>query len=163
VVPFHIQLEGKELIHIGKQLGVESESYLRYLCCMKSATADAIAPQTRRVIGRPFQPGNCANPHGRHGRVRIDESERQCEVAAIIGDLGHQPSAVERLLIDELAALAVRARRLRRRGLPTDDVARLMTRIASKLAIKPGAKVKDAVTEAQARDYLARVASEGTP
>jgi hypothetical protein len=122
---------------------------------MKSAHAKDIANDhatpRRRGPGRPFQPGNTANPLGPRGRVQLEEQQRQCEVAAIVADLAHEPSAVERLLIDELAALAVRARRLRRKGQPTDDVARLMTRIASKLGIRQGTKArrKDPRTDPQ--------------
>jgi len=107
-------------------------------------------PEQRRVYGRPFPKGVSGNPHGRAGaagkaaEVERLEAERLVEVGAIVHDLGREPTAVERLLIDELAALAVRARRLRSRGEPSDDVARLMARIAGRLGMKLGAAVKPA-------------------
>jgi hypothetical protein len=62
-------------------------------------------------------------------------NERLEIVAGLTADLGHTPSTGERLLIDELAGLAVRARRLRACGKPTKDIARLMTRVAVRLGI----------------------------
>jgi hypothetical protein len=44
------------------------------------------------------------------------EIERLAEVEAMIQDLGHAPSFRERILIDELAALRVRVRNLRKIG-----------------------------------------------
>lgn len=102
------------------------------------AVSELPAETRRRGPGKPFAAGKVANPGGRGSRARREEAERACEAAALAADLGHPPSAAERMLIDEAAALVVRARRLRRQGEPADDVARLLTRILSKLAIKPG-------------------------
>jgi len=75
-------------------------------------------------------------------RAAREETERLVERDALLADLNRPPNATERLLIDELAALAVRARRLRAQGKPADDVARLMTRIAGKLGLRLGAAAK---------------------
>jgi len=72
--------------------------------------------------------------------AREAEAERIIEVGKLVADLGGRPSAIQQLLIDELAGLAVRARRLRRQGKPTDEIAMLMTRVAGRLGIKPGTK-----------------------
>jgi hypothetical protein len=69
-------------------------------------------------------------------RARAAEAEHQAEVDALIRDLGREPTHVEKLLITEMAALAMRSRNLRRQGKATDDVARLMSRIAAQLGLR---------------------------
>jgi hypothetical protein len=85
-----------------------------------------------RVPGKPYRGGW---PRWREIQAE-DEAARQVEIAALTADLGHTPSAAERLLIVEIAALAVRANKLRRKGQPADDVARLMVRAIGKLGLK---------------------------
>jgi hypothetical protein len=94
------------------------------------------ATETASKSGRPsFAPGNNANPLGRAARRKREEAERQVEVSALTADLGHEPTAAERLLIDEAAALAVEARKLRRQGRGSADASRLLSRILKQLGL----------------------------
>jgi hypothetical protein len=82
------------------------------------------------------------------------EVERAAEEQALLNDLGHEPSRVEELLIENASGLAVRARRLRRIGKAreADDVTRLLLRVIGRLGVKPGeARPPEAI-----EDYLRR-------
>jgi hypothetical protein len=90
---------------------------------------------SRRRYG--FQPGVSGNPHGRASvriRAQAEEAERQVEVVELTAGLGHTPSKLEAVLIDELADLIVRARRLRHAGKPTVEISALIMRYADRLA-----------------------------
>jgi hypothetical protein len=96
------------------------------------------------------------------GRARIrelaveSEAERQAEQAALLADLGREPGHAERLLIEQAAHLAVRARRLRAlgRGREADDVTRLLIRALAKLGVKPSQAQPESLEQ-----YLARTAA----
>jgi hypothetical protein len=95
-------------------------------------------------------------------RAREDAAEAEREAAAIIADLGRAPTALERVLVTEIAALSVKARRLRSQGRPGDDVARLISRLASQLGLSRSAPRAKPQPSGQAfRDYLA--AKAGSP
>jgi hypothetical protein len=68
------------------------------------------------------------------------EVERLAEERRLLADFGAEPSAGQRLLIEQAAHLAVRGRRLRAqgRGQAADDVARLLTRVLIKLGVRNG-------------------------
>jgi hypothetical protein len=68
------------------------------------------------------------------------EAERKIEEAALLADLNHQASYAEKLLIENAAALAVRARRLRRYGRNKEAgaVIMLLVRTLGKLGVRPG-------------------------
>jgi hypothetical protein len=85
-----------------------------------------------------FLRGRSGNPAGKRlmaERARLEEEERRAEAAALAADLGHPPTAAERLLIDEAAALAVEARKRRRLGRPSADVSRLLVRVLRQLGL----------------------------
>ena len=85
------------------------------------------------------------------------EVEREAETAKLLADLGREPSYSDRILVGEIAALRVRARRLRQRG--RDDAAemcsRLILRAMTKLGVKPGQAKPESL-----EDYLARTAAQ---
>lgn len=105
----------------------------------RSATqnsSQSVSPARKKPRGRSFLPGNRMQVLGRTSakeRAAADELERQAEAEALLADLGHPPTARERLLADEASALAIRGRRLRAKGQPSDDVARLLTRMLTAL------------------------------
>jgi hypothetical protein len=86
-----------------------------------------------------FKPGQSGLPQGRYAlakeRARLEEEERRVEAAALAGDLGHPPTAMERLLIEQASSLAVEARRLRRLGKSSADEVRLLSRILGQLGL----------------------------
>ncbi len=86
------------------------------------------------------------------------EAERQVEQCKLLADLGREPSAAETVLVEQIAALTVRARRLRAQGRDREaaDTARLLVRAIARLGVKPG-QGKPAET---LQDYLARKAAE---
>jgi hypothetical protein len=88
-----------------------------------------------------FRPGNRGG--GGKGlmqaRAREDEAAAVAEADAIARDLGRTPTALERVLINEIAALSVKARRLRSQGRPSDDVVRLLSRMCSQLGLNRAA------------------------
>jgi hypothetical protein len=67
------------------------------------------------------------------------EAERQAEAAALLRDLGREPSHAERVIVEQLSMLIVRGRRLRQagRGADSEMVARLVLRGMTKLGIAP--------------------------
>src|SRR6266568_724636 len=84
-----------------------------------------------RTYGRPFASGQSGNPAGKRltaERARLEEEERRAEADALAADLGHPPTAAERLLIEQASSLAVEARRLRRLGRSSADASRLLSR-----------------------------------
>jgi hypothetical protein len=94
-----------------------------------------------RPTGRTlYRPGQSGNPLGKGltlHRAREDEAARQAEVAAILADFGTTTHA-QRLLIDELAAQVIRARRLRSFGKAAEaaDATRLVSRLATQLGLR---------------------------
>jgi hypothetical protein len=89
-----------------------------------------------------FMPGRSGNPAGRRitvDKAREDEVAAVAEADAIARDLGRTPTALERVLINEIAALSVKARRLRSQGRPCDDVVRLLSRMCSQLGLNRAA------------------------
>src|SRR6266508_4325056 len=82
-----------------------------------------------------FPRNNNANPLGRAARAKREQAEREAEAAALLADLGHRPTAAERLLVAEAAALAVEARRLRKTGRNSADTSRLLVRVLRQLGI----------------------------
>jgi hypothetical protein len=92
------------------------------------------------------------------------EVERRTEEQSLLRDLGREPSHAERLLIENSAGLAVRARRLRRLGRDgeADDVVRLLLRALIKLGSKPG-KARPASIEEWWQASRARSAQGARP
>jgi len=121
--------------------GIEASSTPMDQPLANSVAPDVAQSRTAKLKRGPVRPGQRSPAE----RARREEAERLVEVAALVRDLGREPTAVERLLIDELAALAVRSRKLRRQGKATDDVARLMARIAGRLGMKMGATSRRSV------------------
>jgi hypothetical protein len=120
------------------------------------------AEQTEEQPPHLFQRGRSGNPLGRRlqkNRVAEDEAARAAEVEAILGDFGHQPSHLERCLIDELAAGLVQARRFRVAGKPAlaTECTRLVSRLAAQLGVRrdvrPG---KGRPTGPTLQEYLAQ-------
>jgi hypothetical protein len=117
------------------------------------------APEKPAARGRSFMKGQSGNPRGRRlmaERAAEDECYRLEEVTRITADLGAigcVPTRQQELLIDELAGLAIRSRRLRKQGKPTDNIAMLMTRIIGRLDRRPGA-------DTSARDELGAYLAE---
>src|SRR5277367_5655792 len=80
---------------------------------------------------RGFAPGVSGNPRGKalmQDRARADQAAAAAEAESIARDLGRVPTALEKVLIAEIAALSVKAKRLRAEGRPCDDVVRLLSR-----------------------------------
>jgi hypothetical protein len=69
-----------------------------------------------------------------------NESGRQLEEAALLRDLGREPSHAERILVEQLSALIIRGRRLRQAGRSTESemVARLVIRGVARLGVRQG-------------------------
>jgi hypothetical protein len=92
--------------------------------------------------GTRFQPGRSGNPAGRRlakDRAAEDESAAATEAENIACDLGRVPTALEKVLIAEIAALSVKAKRLRSEGRPSDDVVRLLSRMCGQLGLNRAA------------------------
>jgi hypothetical protein len=102
-------------------------------CCAMETTASTAAKPTSNPGRHSFAPGNNVNPLGRAARAKREAAERAAEVAALTADLGRAPTAAERLLIAEAAAVAVEGRRLRRLGKGSADASRLLSRILKQL------------------------------
>jgi hypothetical protein len=100
---------------------------------------------------------NEASKKGRRGAARMrelaaqDEADRQQIEADLLRDLGREPSATERYTVETIAAMLVRARRMRaaRRNEAAEMAERLVLRGLGKLGIrKPAPKpysIKDAL------------------
>jgi hypothetical protein len=92
--------------------------------------------------GTRFRPGHSGNPAGRRRAkdvAREDEAAAAVEAQAIANELGRVPTALERVLIAEIAALSVKAKRLRSEGRPCDDVVRLLSRMCGQLGLNRAA------------------------
>jgi hypothetical protein len=116
----------------------------------ENATAEQRTEQ-RKILGRPFPPGTSGNLSGRRAqqeRAAREELERRAEVAALVAGFGRELNAFERDLLDEYAALTIEARRLRRLGKSTLDVARVKSRIAAQLGLRRDVAIKRQALEA---------------
>jgi hypothetical protein len=85
-----------------------------------------------------FRAGRSGNPAGRRlakDRAREDEAAAASEAESIARDLGRVPTALEKVLIAEIAASSVKAKRLRSEGRPSDDVVRLLSRMCGQLGL----------------------------
>jgi hypothetical protein len=66
-----------------------------------------------------------------------DEAERQAEAAKLVAGLGHPPTAVEQLVIEQLSARVVAGRRLRRQGRDDSEQSRLVAQLLRSIGLKP--------------------------
>jgi hypothetical protein len=107
---------------------------------LDSTAPNTIANETAKPKRSLDRSGRLSGAARQAELAREAEAERVAEVGRIIADMGCTPTRVQALLVDELAALAVKARRLRRQGKSTDEVTMLMTRVAGRLGIKAGSK-----------------------
>jgi hypothetical protein len=107
---------------------------------------------------------NKATENGRRGAARKrqlaveDEAERQALEAKLLADLGHPANAIERAVIEQIAARMVRARRLRANGRDDSEQSRLIAQLVRSIKLAPPAtpEVQESLS-----DYLARTAKEG--
>jgi hypothetical protein len=82
---------------------------------------------------------------GQRGQARLrqiareSEAEREAEATRLLTGLGHEPSAVEMLVIEQLSARVVMGRRLRRQGKDDSDQARLIAQLLRSIGLKPAA------------------------
>ncbi len=107
---------------------------------MQSASqSPAQSSQPKPAKPWQFRPGQSGLPQGRYAlmkeRARLEEEERQVEVAGLLADLGHPATGAEKLLIDEAAACVVEARKLRRQGKSTVELTRMLDRIVGRLGL----------------------------
>ena len=104
------------------------------------------------------------------GRARIrelaveNEAERKAEQAALLADVGREPSHAERVIVEQLSTLIVRGRRLRQagRGADAEMVARLVMRGMTKFGIRQGAAKPAASPTDVVREYFASFAQPAT-
>src|SRR5262249_47781167 len=91
---------------------------------------------------------------------RENERAREIEEAALLHDLGREPSYSERVIIEQLTALIVRGRRWRAqgRGADAEMVARLVMRGMAKLGIRQGPAKPSGPTLAEIAASYARPA-----
>ncbi len=84
-----------------------------------------------------FRPGNRGGGGKAlmQARAREDEAAAAAEAESIARDLGRTPTALEKVLIAEIAALSIKAKRLRSQGRPSDDVVRLLSRMCGQLGL----------------------------
>jgi hypothetical protein len=132
---------------------------------MKAESQTAVDQQMQqRPPGRPFLPGKSGNPNGRGApaararqQAEQDERERQAVAVELEQDIGHAPSASERVIVEQLSMLIMRGRRLRQAGCGADAemVAGLVLRGMTKLGIKPTPQKAESL-----EDYLRRTATE---
>lgn len=113
--------------------------------------------------------GGMVGARGRRRALQLAveaEAERQREAAALLRDLGHQPSHAERVIVEQLSTLIVRGRRLRQagRGADAEMVARLILRGVTKLGVRQGpAQAPGTTSERIAAKIAARRPVEGRP
>jgi hypothetical protein len=71
-------------------------------------------------------------------QARENEVQRLTEVERILADFGRKPTRLEHLLIDELAGLAVKARRFRSQGRSVEPIVNLMARLSRLIGLQYG-------------------------
>jgi hypothetical protein len=84
-----------------------------------------------------------ATERGRRGQARLRqlaaeaEAEREAEAARLTAGLGHPPTAIELIVIEQLAARTVAGRRLRRQGKDDTEQSRLIAQLLRSIGLKP--------------------------
>jgi len=103
---------------------------------VEQVTAQATVPE-RDERGRikPGFSGNLGGARAMRERAALNEAARQVEAAKLAAGLGREPTAAEAVLIEQASYLVVKSRRLRERGKPGEECARLLARILGKLGI----------------------------
>jgi hypothetical protein len=80
---------------------------------------------------------------GQRGQARLrqlaieNEAEREAEAARLTAGLGHPPTAIELVVIEQLAARTVAGRRLRRQGKDDTEQSRLIAQLLRSIGLKP--------------------------
>jgi hypothetical protein len=89
-----------------------------------------------------------------------NETERQQEAAALLAALGHEPSAVEIAVVEQISARMIRARRLRERGRDDTEQSRLVAQLLRSIGMRP-APVAQKPSAAAWEALCAEVAADG--
>jgi hypothetical protein len=92
---------------------------------------------TAEQINQPRSPRALRGWARKMELAREDEAARQAEVVRLTADLGRKPVGGERVLIEDIARLAVRGRRLSQYGRHREalEVSRLLTRAVRTLGL----------------------------